>query len=213
MKTVIANQWQYVTANIPHDTGGPTQLLDNSGAYQILIAGVSGTTFQSPVLDAWQSGNYFTHSSGTNWTSVAGAFIRFAQCQIRSGFRGAEEMRDGYIPHAPTYIQELQACQRYYEKSYSLETIPGTNTPIGGFSIGGQPGNISIGCSFKTSKRAVPIVVTYSITGGFNGSSSSLTSGDNLGGFNNVISSTESASFGFNSPWGRAWQWTAESEF
>lgn len=64
-----------------------------------------------------------------------------------------------------TFADELKLCQRYYEKSFALETAPAQNvgvatgetTPMAGKAAAtAQFGDIS----FKTSKRAVPATIT-----------------------------------------------------
>ena len=58
-------------------------------------------------------------------------------------------------------------CQRYYEKSYNLDTAPGTNTNKG--EIGLSDGSINPTChahtSFGVYKRSQPTVVLYDLSG------------------------------------------------
>lgn len=60
------------------------------------------------------------------------------------------------------YGLELALCQRYYEKSYDLDTVPGTGTLIGAPIQHGGGSIILTGASFKVRKRAIPTVVIYS---------------------------------------------------
>lgn len=62
------------------------------------------------------------------------------------------------------------AGQRYYSKTYNLETDPGTATTAGyveggasGLSSGGHA--IRVHWSFPSRMRAVPIVIVYSLNG------------------------------------------------
>jgi hypothetical protein len=69
---------------------------------------------------------------------------------------------------------ELRLCQRYYEKSYDLDVVPGTNLGAG-YPMGGHGWVVSgiasddaiIGSSrpFLVPKRSTPIVTTYSPAG------------------------------------------------
>lgn len=52
---------------------------------------------------------------------------------------------------------ELAKCQRYYEKSYNLETVPGTSTSLGILvkaTSGDSAGNHYIDVAYKVTKRA-----------------------------------------------------------
>jgi len=59
---------------------------------------------------------------------------------------------------------ELAACQRYYEKSYEIETAPGAATQVG-MSLLQLPtastGNIRFITPFKVTKRTSPTIVLY----------------------------------------------------
>jgi hypothetical protein len=42
-----------------------------------------------------------------------------------------------------SYADELRLCQRYYEKSYNLDTVPGTITPVGRFLVATEGDGLS----------------------------------------------------------------------
>lgn len=68
---------------------------------------------------------------------------------------------------------ELQLCQRYYEKSYNLTVDPGSISSFGGVTIaperGVTQGNLIGGASYKTPKRSASVVVVYNpVTGAAN---------------------------------------------
>ena len=65
---------------------------------------------------------------------------------------------------------ELELAQRYYSKTYNLETDPGAATSTGyveggasGLTSGGHA--IRVHWSFPSRMRAVPIVIVYSLNG------------------------------------------------
>ncbi len=76
-----------------------------------------------------------------------------------------------YIPVA----EELALCQRYYEKSYAMDTWPGTNigedTKAVGSMLHINTGNysalgVAASCSFKVNKaKKTPVVTLYSTSG------------------------------------------------
>jgi hypothetical protein len=115
---------------------------------------------------------------------------------------------------------ELALCQRYFEKSYALATVAGTDTVVGLCqSLNGQDGNQVAGIRFLVPKRATP-------TGNFwskNGTASSLSTTNygnapNAGSFSTMADASE---FGFRSIVGSgglsagtafAWHYTASAE-
>lgn len=61
-----------------------------------------------------------------------------------------------------TYAAELDLCKRFYEKSYDLNTNPGTITPSGYYLNGPNPnGNFQFS-NKMISKRATPTAILYS---------------------------------------------------
>ena len=70
----------------------------------------------------------------------------------------------------------MESCQRFYEKSYNLETAPGTATYTGSerkiartaFLLG------DMACSFRVSKQKNPTITTYSPQTGASGNSAEL---------------------------------------
>ncbi len=70
---------------------------------------------------------------------------------------------------AKNYETELAQCQRYYEKSYNIETSPATNTALGlqrftAVQIG-VTSVITGTVPFKVTKRAAPTITLYTQTG------------------------------------------------
>ena len=116
-----------------------------------------------------------------------------------------------------TFGQELEACQRYYQKSYNQSIAPGSNSSPGActsvaiYSSGSQ----GLGTRFSTTMRAAPTVVLYSpggTSGGVsltsNGSHVAATAGD-IGdsGIQYVTGSLPSTNAD-----GYRWHYTAEAE-
>ena len=79
----------------------------------------------------------------------------------------------------------LAKCQRYFEKSYNIETTPGTASTLGE-SIGlgihtntpAAYSRIGSGVFFKVPKRATPTVVQYAPATGSTAAASNATNGD-----------------------------------
>lgn len=165
--TVVANQWQYIISHVPYDTTGPAQTIDSGLGYRIIVGLVGGTATHATALDTWLTGDVFSHASATNYAATAGTFIRFSQVQIRSGTRGVDEMKNGYVPHAPSYQGELSICRRYYEKTFDVDTIPLNLTNNIQGALESIPavtgGRIWITWWYKTEKRANPLGTFFSI--------------------------------------------------
>jgi len=64
------------------------------------------------------------------------------------------------------YGLELALCQRYYEKSYDLATVPGTGTAAGCvlFTVPSNSGRANV--RFQTRKRAAPALTYYASSDG-----------------------------------------------
>jgi hypothetical protein len=68
-----------------------------------------------------------------------------------------------------SYEYELALCQRYYEKSYDLDTVPGTGTAAGCvlFTVPyGSAGDRGENVRFQTRKRAAPALTYYASSDG-----------------------------------------------
>jgi hypothetical protein len=104
----------------------------------------------------WQPGVFLAGPANVNFVSLLGAELFVAQAALV----------EGSAPMAPfgvfggSYLADLQACQRYFEKSYSLDTAPGTGSQQPGYRCGFQrnDGTNYDGAGFHTVKRAAATV-------------------------------------------------------
>lgn len=123
-----------------------------------------------------------------------------------------------FVRAGRNYPEELQLCQRYFEKSYSLDTAPGSITFVGVIS-----GRYTISSNgefvtrpFSTVKRSIPIVVPYNpVTGAVNSHrETSLSTNRSTSPVTAEINemqcsfnlSTSTATYGFSQ------HWTADAE-
>ncbi len=101
---------------------------------------------------------------GTNYASVSitsGDYIEMTGAKLEVGERVTPfEKRP--------FAEELQLCQRYFEKSYNYDVVPGTPSYPG--TVYGRNINVSgvplIPFRFKVEKRVTPAYKVYSETGG-----------------------------------------------
>lgn len=66
-------------------------------------------------------------------------------------------------------VEELQLCQRYFERSYDVNVIQPVTTQAGAIvfaSANGAGGGTRFSFQFKVNKRAIPTIVVYNTVGG-----------------------------------------------
>ncbi len=146
----------------------------SADGFAVKIANISGANGQAPTLNQWVSGNYTSHASATNWAASTGVKFYLAQCQIRQGIVPYNEMKNTFSRHGITIDQELRDCQRYYEKSYNVNVLPGTVTSVGSHicTTPAIPSTVGLmSTPFKVFKRSSAIYVSYSP---LNGASTSV---------------------------------------
>ena len=90
---------------------------------------------------------------------------------------------------------ELALCQRYYEKSYDLNTVPGTALAAGWvngshISTAVTTSYIGLGFTYKVSKRATPTVTIYDPNGNINACQRWTLGASNNNGQNIVVDSS-----------------------
>jgi hypothetical protein len=70
------------------------------------IGGLVGTPQSN--LNSWQSGNYGSATTATNWAATANNFISLTNLQLESGTVATQFERE-------SYALTLQKCQRYFQ--------------------------------------------------------------------------------------------------
>lgn len=130
------------------------------------VGGWQLVTFDGITLPATQNGLEIRIRLN-NWTVLA-ALKNVWISQI--GFTKTATF-DGFNRHGGTLMSEIRACQRYYEKSYDIETNPATVTNNGAGQWFAIPNltNSLYDFEFESRKRAVPAVVFYSPVNGATG--------------------------------------------
>ena len=160
-----ANTWEYKTATIPGDTTGTWLTTNGVGVYIRFNLGSAAARLISE--GSWQAVNAdgATGSTGADtWATTSGATFYITGVQLEAGSIAT--------PFERRLIgTELALCQRYYEKSYPLETLPGTSGVTSAFFVSAQASSqyLSISSSFLTRKRSAPSTVVYSPNSGSSG--------------------------------------------
>ena len=180
-----ANTWERKTITLATDTAG-TWLADNSVGAAVLWTLAAGSDFQT-TAGAWAAGNYFATSNQANLFSSTHTF-RLAQVMLHKGTAA-----ETFCRAAPTIQQERQLCERYYEKSYSIDTVPGTNTAVNYFNRVDFASNATtttgISHEFRVPKRSDTVTATTYAQDGTAG---------NLNGYGVTIGSFEVAATATN---------------
>jgi hypothetical protein len=116
-------------------------------------------TFAIPSISGKTIGTDFSHylSLLFNFPLNTAQTIDIAQVQMNAGTEAL-----AYKPKS--FAEELRDCQRYYEKSYDVETPPGSLTSVG-CAIGISMNSVHISCGtlpYKVPKRVIPNVTPFS---------------------------------------------------
>jgi hypothetical protein len=210
-----ANTFEYKTITIPGDTSG-TWVGATNGIGMLCIWSLgAGSTYQQ-TANAWGTGLGLGTTGQTNWITNAGATFFITGVQLE---KGSTATSFDYRP----FGTEVSLCQRYYEKSYNLDVVPGTSGASGGTGFGGSNTGTTTGflgtsfVSYKVTKR-----VAGTITGWDNAGAIGKASRFQLGvsGSNNqnwTLSSSGTQSFqvyssGTSSDTGFTYSWATDSE-
>ena len=167
-----ANTFEQKTITIAGDTSGTWLTTTDVGIRVIFGLGV-GSTY-SGTANAWTgSSDILVPTGSTSVVGTNGATFYITGVQLE---RGSNATSFEFIDYGRQLIQ----CQRYFEKSYNQETVPGIAAFTPGFassvSSSSAPTQAN-GCSFKVFKRASPTVVTYSAVSGASGTSYRVSDG------------------------------------
>lgn len=211
-----ANTWEQKFINITMDTVGPFNY-DNLAGLNIYFNALTGSTYSTSTLNTWQSLNVFGATTATNYMATSGATFYIAQVMLNET-NGSTSSNLIFHRRGMTLGEELSLCQRYYSKSYEIQTTPGTNTTGGSMSIHSQTANqpLAFTAIFPVEMRGTPTVTAYNpVTG------STSTPIRGYTGLNNLAASlqanTARGAFWLQSPTAPIdyyiMQWTADADF
>ena len=153
-----ANTWEYKTITIAGDITGTWLITDGVGLQCVWDFG-SGSAFDQSA-DSWAGTATWKTSNQTNLGGTSGATFYLTGVQLEKGSTATDFE---YVE----YSQQLQMCQRYFEKSYNQEHAPATVTTAGVVwnyltVISGTVGDLAVTLQFKADKRVTPTMVFYS---------------------------------------------------
>lgn len=148
--------WAQYTVSFPIDTGTTSFGFTNTSGLQLRFCLGGGTTFQTATTGAWQVGNLLSTSAQTQTPSILITGVELLEgTPTETWF----DFRD--------YAQELALCQRYYTKSFSLDTQVRQNsaTYVGCVVVRLQLAGANASYSpvwFHQRMRATPTLTFYS---------------------------------------------------
>ena len=176
---------------IPTDEG--TWNFDNGIGMFVSFMLSTHPSDDAPTLDQWVADGTKRGAAGqVDFANQAGGEWRVTQIQLHEG---VDEIP--FRELARDFESEVSLCQRYYEKSYNLDTAPGTVTNNGREVVDQNTitSTWTFNSRFRVLKRAnVPIVAIYST---------------NTGAINNVFRSGGDTGVAYGSQGNRSFSWTA----
>lgn len=204
--TTVANQytldrWRVVTSgqNLSWtDSNGKRTITAPAGGVEQVLEGLwlqSGIYTLSWVGTAtgYVNGTVITNGGNISLTGGSNVTIKFAAGTVSS----AQFEFGSYATQFDlrSFAQELQFCQRYYEKTYPYEVASGTinGVIVGGWCLGIDAATAAGNNPFKVVKRIAPIIKIYSPTTGSAGYAR-----ENTGGADVAIIVPELSAYNFN---------------
>ena len=111
-------------------------------------------------LNLWaEAGSDF--NARTNTLGTQNIVLDIAQVKLEEG-----SIETPFVLAGGTLAGELEACQRYYEKSYNINDNPATSTIVGSwYGNGVDSVTPRVPIIFKASKRALPAINIYTSLG------------------------------------------------
>lgn len=172
----VANVWEYktitVTNGLSYSAGA--WLRNNLVGLFVTWALAVGSTYQT-TAGTWAAGNYLATSAQTNWMATAANQFRITGVQLSVG---------SILPQweSRPIAEELDLCQRYYQKNYQIGTVPGTSTANGQVTAYALTASTVLGMlrgSYATRMRATPSVTWWNPSTGTSGSVRNSTAATN----------------------------------
>lgn len=178
--------WEKKILRFKFPTTGGSWGTDTGLGFSVSFILSAGSTYKVATADTWSSSTTaYATSNQVNFNDSTSNYIYFAEtvlCEDNSG----QGLVPNYIFTGKDYASELRLCQRYYEKSYALETALATNTVVGMAWINSATtSNIHFYMPYAVEKRVSPLVWTWDRAG----NASKLTNTSNTTYTDNITNS------------------------
>lgn len=167
---LVADTWEYKTVVFAGDTSG-TWTTDNDFGFKLTLAIALDTTSYGQAAGSWQTRASQTFGTSNQINGVAATNDTFqvtGLCLVPGSVPVPQQAAPNMMR---SFQEELQLCQRYYEKSFDYATSPAQNADsafgqgalvmiltVAGTATNRTPSNLS----FKVRKRqSILSVTTY----------------------------------------------------
>ena len=151
-----ANTWEQKKVTIAGDTTG-TWYTNNLTGINLMFDLGNGSDLRTAITGSWVAGDYRGANSSVNIFDTSGATFYITGVQLE---RNTTATPFEWIP----FGAELVLCQRYFEKSYELLTVPATNTAVGVVHVSAASNGFAdmlVMLNFNVQKRATPTMTFY----------------------------------------------------
>lgn len=156
----VSDTWERSTVTVDASPSAGTWDYVNGVGLEVTFALAAGTTFHT-TADAWQTGNFLATVNQVNACDNVANNFKIALIQVEAGDTATDfEQR--------TFSEELELCQRYFQKSYDQGVAPGTSSVIPLQVSWKDTTTSAIGgttVTFPVVMRAVPTSVVYDFVG------------------------------------------------
>lgn len=146
-----ANTWEYKSITFAGDTTG-TWLSDNGRGLSFNIYLALGSTYLGSA--GWNSVSIYGVTGQANAYATVNNTFQITGVQLE---KGSTATSFDYRP----YGTELALCQRYYWKTFVVDTAPAQNVGAGNQLFNICTNNVSNGLYFPVSMRATPTITTF----------------------------------------------------
>jgi hypothetical protein len=214
-----ANVWQYVSIPFLSDTANSYNF-DNTIGLAVFICPQAGATYQTSVLNVWQTGNFVNPPTGIQLSSNAGLVFNVAQVSLVEGTSNSSS----FARAGNDIANELVLCQRYFEKSYSIDAPLGQANNLSAAIKRYYATTYFVGSSdvsYKVCKRSTSTITFINAQTGVSGSIAEYNGGSVFNASRSVGNSGSNSTNGFtfqsaNGDWTAGYfyclDWTADAE-
>ena len=155
---VSAGVWQKIVVTVPASPSAGTWNYTNGAGLAVFFCLGAGSNLQG-APNTWLAANKLSTAGQTNLMASNGNTFQFDKLKIETGINATAWLER-------SQADELKLCQRYFNKSYSQGTNPGTATTLGNLifiSAAAYPGGTPIiSQTLPATMRTTPTVTIYS---------------------------------------------------
>lgn len=158
-----SNTWEKKSIALTHSEVIGTWNYTTSVGLGVTFCLASGPDEKTATQDTWLIGDFKSSTFSVNGVQAGATDFYLTGVQLEEGTTSSNFDRTG-----GNTINELRLCQRYFEKSYDLDVVPGTITTAGEIhSYKSSASSSARGyTSFKVTKRTTSAIIAYSpVTG------------------------------------------------